>query len=202
MAGQDRLSPVTETGLLNREAVAPEGKCAMLQAALRELLPEPGDYAIGVDGLTLYRREERNVPQGEGLAAPHATIVFQGAESVTINGREFLCGPCQFRMTSQEAFGCGHIADASLERPFLAASLALDRKLLTALRTGASVRSGSRGAMLKTVAVEAADADILDAFYRLVMLHNKPARISALAPLIIYEIHYLLSARANALFWE
>jgi hypothetical protein len=169
-------------------------KCAALRKTLQRILPRPGDYATGIDGLTLYRREHTNIPQEEGYAVPHVTIVFQGAESVRINGREFLCGECQCRMTSEDSFGTGHIADASSERPFLAASLKLDLKLLRELVKTIPANYGADVSEFRTVSVETADTDILDAFHRLVMLHKKPTRISVLAPLIIYEIHYLLVA--------
>lgn len=175
-------------------------KCFKLQQLLQTLLAEPGDYAIGVEGLTLYRREAENKPQAPGRAQPHATIVFQGAERVILNGREFQCGQCQCRLTSKEAFGTGYIAEASSEQPFLAASLQLNPGLLKELSHIYRLRTGAALTGLDDVCVETAGADMLDAFFRLLMLHKKPVHIPVLAPLIIYEIHYLLAAGAGGNF--
>ena len=182
--------------IMKPDIAAIEKKCVLLQTVLRTLLPKPGDYAIGIDGLTLYRREGKNFPDAEGCARPHATIVFQGAESVRINGHEFTCRQCQCRMTSEDAYGTGNIAEASTEYPFLAASLALDANLLRELKKQAYDHD-IRLPASRAVSVKTADTDMLDAFFRLVMLHKKPAHIPVLAPLIIYEIHYLLVTGAH-----
>ncbi len=167
--------------------------CARLRDALGVLLTKPGDYDTGIAGLTLYRREEESEPGGQGCAIPHATVVFQGAERVLVNGREFTCRQCECRVNHEDAYGTGHIADASTEKPFLAASLELDRKLLRELRAGPAFRVCDDD-MAEGITVTPADAKVLDAFHRLVELCRTPSRIPFLAPLIIYEIHYLLVA--------
>lgn len=166
--------------------------CRKMQKVMQHLLPKPGDYEIGINGLTLYWREETTEPEGEGCAAPHATVVFQGAECVFINGRAFTCGQCQCRLTGKEVYGTGHISAASSEEPFFAASLALDSTLLKAFSH--AMPHVAEGGNREDLTVKDVDEKVLNAFYRLVLLHNQPERIRVLAPLIIYEIHYLLAS--------
>lgn len=152
----------------------------------------PGDYATGIGGLTLYRREEPNAPDEEGCAEPHVTAVFQGSESVLINGREYICRPCQCRVTGEDTVGVGHIMEASHEQPFLAASLSLSIGLLGELTERISHLPRAGSIALKKISVEDTDPKILDAFLRLIKLLKKPECLPVLAPDIIYEIHYLL----------
>lgn len=167
-------------------------KCAALRQVLLKLMPSPGDYSIGIDGLTLFRREETGSPQGEGCAMPHVTLVFQGAESVLCNRYEFLCEPCQLRFIRKDVVGTGCITTASAEYPFIAASLRLDLALLKAMEKTAHDCSGQPYRRCGAISVRAADTGLLDAFLRLIMLHENPVRIPVLATLIIQEIHYLL----------
>lgn len=166
--------------------------CARLRDVLGVLLSKSGDYDTGIAGLTLYRREERSEPGGQGSAIPHATVVFQGAERVLVNGREFTCRQCECRVNHKDAYGTGHVADASTEKPFLAASLELDRGLLRELRENPAFGVHDDQNTADGITVTPADANVLDAFHRLVMLCRTPSKIPFLAPRIIYEIHYLL----------
>ena len=167
-------------------------KCFLLQSELEILLPASGDYVTSVNGLTLYRRERTNKAEDEGLAEPHATIVFQGAEKVRINGRNYICRPCQCRVTGQEVFGTGHIAEASSDQPFLAASLSLDFVLINELSEKAAPLINNERITLRKISVEDTDTEMLDAFLRLIRLLRNPERLSVLTPIIIREIHYLL----------
>lgn len=162
-------------------------KCALLQSALSELLPESGDYSIGIEGLALSRREKENLFQAEVCAVPHAAIVFQGAECVISNGRKYTCTRCECRFTSEDAFGTGHISDASAEASFPAISLRPDQALLKNLEESAN-KAAVCSSKLKPVALGAVGPDMLDAVFRLLMLHKKPAHIPYLAPLIIYDL--------------
>lgn len=154
------------------------------------MLPKPGDYESGVNGLTLYWREETTAPEGEGYAAPHATVVLQGAERVLVNGREYTCGQCQCRLTRQEIHGTGHIVAASPEEPFFAMSLALDSSLLTEF---SEILPGVDGDSGDGVAIRETDEKVLHAFHRLALLLGQPERIQVFSTLLIYEIHYLLA---------
>lgn len=157
-----------------------------------QLMPCAGDYTIGIDGLTLFRREETGLPEGKGSALPHVTLVFQGAESVFCNRYEFLCEPCQLRIIRRDVFGTGCITAASAVHPFIAASLRLDSQLLKAMKNAVCACSGPHRMPCGSVSVRLADACLLDAFQRLIMLHETPQRIPVLASMIVHEIHYLL----------
>lgn len=169
-------------------------------------MPEPGDYETGIPGLTLYRRENPNIAEEEGCAEAHATIVFQGAENVRINGRDYICHPCQCRVTAHDTVGSGYIAEASSESPFLAASLAINKDMIDELAERICRISPKGGGpcsgparprprpmlSLKNISVEETDPGIMDAFLRLIRVLKRPLGLPVLAPDIIYEIHYLL----------
>lgn len=172
-------------------------KFAAMQERLMQLLPVPGDYSTGVKGLTLHRREAINFPQESGYAAPHATVVFQGKETVLVNGRGYTCGECQCRVNGKEAVGTGYIANASPEKPFLAVSLALEPELLDKLVKNTCVPTRNGHDRLKGISVAEAEHGILDAFSRLVALLQNPAAIRFLATDIVLEIHFLILAGAH-----
>lgn len=169
-------------------------KFAAIQERLMQLLPFPGDYITGVKGLTLHRREAINFPHESGFAAPHATVVFQGKETVLINGRGYTCGECQCRVNGKANMGTGYIADASPQKPFLAVSLALEPELLDKLVKNTCVPTRNGHDRLKAISVAEAEQSILDAFFRLVALLQNPAAIPFLATDIVLEIHFLILA--------
>ncbi|MGA2226814.1 MAG: AraC family transcriptional regulator [Syntrophobacteraceae bacterium] len=163
----------------------------LLKEKLLRWMPRTGDYPTAIEGLTIFRRDEANQPEN-CFYKPLVGVIVQGFKRSIIGSEEYRYGENHCLVTGVDVPSVNYITAASPEQPFLAASLNLDKYLITQLAAEIAPSSKLGNGSYKGMAVAEVDPDVLDAFLRLAELLEKPEQIPVLAPMIIREIHYRL----------
>lgn len=164
---------------------------SILRNRLLHLMPEAGAYPTGIDGFALYRfnSDERPKPL---VYHPILVVVVQGKKWVRIGTKEFIYGDhtCFVAGIDMPVFCC--VKEASLEKPYLALTMDLDRNIISRLISQTPLESGHGGLFSPAAQVQGIDDPLLDACLRILQLVDKPQEIGFLAPLFREEIHYRL----------
>jgi AraC-like DNA-binding protein len=161
-----------------------------LKAELMKHLDSPGIVATAIDGLLISRFNEK-IGSEPCLLSPFIGIILQGKKKAVIGRKEFQYGEGDCIAVCMDSPAISEIIEASEDEPVLFVGIAFERYLFTQFEADNGVSSRSKEDSNQCAAVFKASHEIMDAFLRLMRLLDKPERISALAPLIIKEIHYL-----------
>lgn len=171
---------------LEASRLSPPYDRARLIALIMRLLPEQGQLAAPVDGLTLIRYD---APQDVTcFTEPSVGLVVQGRKESLLGTELLRYGVGDAVVIGVPMPGASRILEASPEAPFLIVSVAIDRNLVRELagRTPehpSPVRHRHLGA-----SVAPATRDMLDAFFRLTILLEQPERALLMAPLMVREL--------------
>lgn len=120
---------------------------------------------------------------------PMLCLVLQGAKHVMIGDRMLRYDPASFFIASVELPVCGQIVEASSERPYICATLLLDRDLLASLIPAVPVQPDGQTAGF---GVSPVTQKMLEPWSRMLALLDAPEDIPVLAPLLEREILYRL----------
>jgi len=171
-----------------------------LQANREELVERIG-RAMREDGTTqpfqgfhLYRRSSP-LELLHGVSEPSVAVIAQGSKEVLLGENRYRYGPSQYLLATVELPTIRRVLEASKERPYLSLRLELAPTLVGSvmLEAGHSSHSWLPGrADVRGIDVSLLDANLLDAFVRLVRLLDSPAETPVLLPLITREIIYRL----------
>jgi AraC-like DNA-binding protein len=125
-----------------------------------------------------------------GLYEPMVCLILQGAKCVMIGDHILHYDTASYFVASVDVPATGRIMQASIDRPYLAVSLAFDPAVIADVLTRlplAPVASIGVG-----FGVSPVTAELMDAWTRLLRLLDTPEDIGMLAPLIEQEIVYRL----------
>ena len=171
-----------------------------LQADREELVERIG-RAMREDGTTqpfqgfhLYRRSSP-LELLHGVSEPSVAVIAQGSKEVLLGENRYRYGPSHYLLATVELPTIRRVLEASQERPYLSLRLELAPTLVGSvmLEAGHSSHSWLPGrADVRGIDVSLLDANLLDAFVRLVRLLDSPAETPVLLPLITREIIYRL----------
>lgn len=156
----------------------------------------PGEYASGLDGVRLYRRDETTTPQN-CFYRPVIVKMVQGTKRVTMGAEEFRYGEDDVMVTGVDMPGTSMVCEASAEAPSLSIALDLDKNLIAQLALEMPPTPMDPGSVVRGIHVQPQDAELLDAFLRLAELFSAPEKLSVLGPMLVREIHYLLLTGPN-----
>jgi AraC-like DNA-binding protein len=124
---------------------------------------------------------------------PCLCVVAQGAKEVLLAGETYRLDPAQSLLVSVDLPVAARVVEASPDRPYLAARIALDLAVV-----GELLADGATAPLLgppaRGLAVTPVEPALLDAISRLVALLDAPQDVGALAPLVLREITYRLLA--------
>lgn len=149
----------------------------------------PGNYPTRIEGVSLHRRDEVNVPEN-CFFSPAITVLLQGRKRTVVGNEEYDYGEGQCLVNSLDLPSTNYVYEASPEKPFLVVALSIDRRLAMQLAAEMPSPMKVEPCHEKNISIAKADPDVLDAFLRLLELLDKPEQIPVLAPMIIREIHY------------
>jgi AraC-like DNA-binding protein len=134
-------------------------------------------------------------PLGD-VIEPTVSVIAQGAKETELNGRSFTYGAGQFLVVSVELPVVGHVKQATVEEPFLAAVLELRPERIAALlletAPAATARPGAVHATPAGIAVSDASPALIDAISRLLALLDAPEDAAALAASVEREVLWRL----------
>lgn len=156
-----------------------------LKSVLCRLAQEEGKIPTQVEGLYLTRRSDISKTD-TCFYAPSVGIIVQGTKESLIGSDLYRYGELDCLVNGVDIPSISTILDASPEKPLLAVSLDLDKKIAMELAAEIPVTSGFVDSCGITIAP--VSSDVLDAFTRLVELLDKPEELSIWAPLVVREI--------------
>lgn len=119
---------------------------------------------------------------------PMACLVLQGAKQVMIGDRVLRYDPASCFIASLDLPATGCVVEATSDMPYVVASMALDRDMLTALL--AELPPGEAGAPQAGFGVAPVTSDLLEAWDSLLALLEKPGDIPILAASRKREVLY------------
>ena len=176
----------------------PAEREAQLMQAHREELVERIGRAMREDGTTqpfpglhLYRRSSP-LELLHGVSEPSVAVIAQGSKEVLLGENRYRYGPSQYLLATVELPTIRRVLEASKERPYLSLRLELAPTLVGEVLLEAGHTSPPGRADVRGIDVSLLDANLLDAFARLVRLLDAPAEAGVLMPLITREIVYRL----------
>ena len=166
-----------------------EEKRNLLKTKVRKLFPAPGLLQTGIKGFGAALRTAPTFNR-HCFYKPTAIVVLQGKKQTVLGSEKFTYNENQLVVTSIDIPTVGSIVEASPEKPFMTLILDLDSYLISQLLSEGNYphnETARRG-----MGIAETDEALLDAFYRLISLLDRPERQKIMAPMIIKEIHYLL----------
>jgi AraC-like DNA-binding protein len=119
-------------------------------------------------------------------------VIAQGSKEVLLGENRYRYGPSQYLLATVELPTIRRVLEASKERPYLSLRLELTPTLVGSVMLEAGHASFPGPAGVRGIDVSPLDANLLDAFVRLVRLLDAPAEAQVLGPLITREIIYRL----------
>lgn len=163
--------------------------------------PEAGNWPTAIKGLILYRRDWNYRPEN-CFYPPAITAVIQGNRRSFLGKREYHYSEGECMIHSVDVPSVNYSTKAAPEKPFLSASLQVDRYLAARLAQEVPPPPASPGPArtAENISIARVDTDVLEAFSRLVSLLDQPGHIQYLAPLIVSEIHYRIMTGPQGAF--
>ena len=163
-----------------------------MRQRLRDLIEITDRHARGRRTTTaiprvLISRSETPTSPEPTLAEPAALFVLQGSKTVLIGDQVLRYDPGHHFVYTVQTPATGQIVDASAAQPYLAIGYRYDRRMVAALLADIQPAIGQAGFTTHPV-----DDDLLDAWWRMMRLLERPLEISVLAPMIEREILFRL----------
>ena len=164
-----------------------------LKELLLKKMPLAGDYSTSVGGFALHRFNSGSDPK-PNFYDPVIIIVVQGKKQVHIGSEIIAYGDssCFIAGVNMPVSSC--VVQASEEKPYLSMSLSLDKAVIASLASKVPP-AYERGNFCTGAVVQELDAELANAFMRLLELTERPDQeAQILGSLISQEIHYRLLA--------
>ncbi|WP_211441209.1 AraC family transcriptional regulator [Collimonas humicola] len=181
--------PSVALDLLRDEALSHFGGVPETQRDVRTALP-----------YLSFIRFTRPTELTRGILEPSMCLVLQGKKKVLIGSEISHYGRGSYVLSAIDMPVSGQVSDASLAEPYLGVRIALDAREIAAQIIEHKLAVPKNSQPRAAAYVEAADAELQDAFLRLARLLKKPRDLAVLAPLVKQEILFrLISARNGGL---
>lgn len=123
---------------------------------------------------------------------PSVCVIAQGSKEVLLGESRYRYDPSHYLLATVELPRVSQVLEASQERPYLSLRLELVPALVSSVMVETGSISPSGPDDVRAIDVSPLDANLLDAFVRLVRLLDCPAEAPILMPLITREITYRL----------
>lgn len=166
-----------------------EKKAAILQKQVLNHVPGPGNYPTAIEGVGVHRRDAVTVPEN-CLYLPRIVKIVQGRKHSLVGDEEYFYGENDVFIAGVDMPNTSNIFEASPEKPCMSVTVDIDRNLIAQLAMEMPPAPPTGDEATNGLLVQPVDAEMLDAFIRLVALLDRPERIPVLAPMLVKEIHY------------
>jgi len=164
-----------------------ETLAALIAARVDEQQAQP---SIGGGKMLLFRRTEPTAVRAD-VYEPVVCLILQGSKEVTVGENTWEVGPGQTLLVSHDVPVSACIKIATTDRPYLSLVLGIDTSILRSLHEEVGdVRVEQSPA--RSTGVHAADAGLLAALGRYVVLSDDPVERRVMEPLLLREIHFRL----------
>ncbi len=155
------------------------------------IIPGVGNYPTSINGVRIVRR---NNPT-EFLRCfynPSCILVLQGLKHMLYGNENIIYGKGQYVVSCTDIPVSSRVAQATEEAPFVVLILEFDSNLISNLLLETKIKN-TVDYDAKCLAISDTEEELLDAFFRLAQLLEKPeSEQSLMAPMIIKEIYFRL----------
>lgn len=117
---------------------------------------------------------------------PMLHLVLQGTKTLSIGEQVLRYEPVSYFLVPVDVPATGEIHSSGPDQPYLAISLTLEPKVIATLLEGETMNAGQPTGQRFTAV--AAQAEMIDAWLRMMRLMDRPSEASVLAPMIEREI--------------
>lgn len=162
-----------------------------LARLIERFVAEDGIAETPVPRMKLMRLSHPTDPV-HSVHEPALGIIVQGRKRVILADRTIIYDPAHYLVASLDLPVCGHVTEASPEKPYLGFKLLLDPASLSALIMETDPSPVQREPHGPAFGLSAVTPELLDAVIRMVRLLDTPCDIPVIAPLIEREILYRL----------
>lgn len=163
-----------------------------LKQGILHWTPSTGRLPTAIPGFMVIRRENANEPQ-IFFNQPMVGITAQGRKRSIIAGQEYQYGEGHCVIAGIDMPSVSYLTEASPDRPYLAVSIDLNRRLAAEIISELEGQVKSKiGFAMAGIAVTEVDLKVLKAAIRLIELLDEPQEIPIIAPMLIKEIHFRL----------
>lgn len=160
--------------------------CTKLASTISRLARVDGNHETAIPGLTIFRYSNPTVPM-PCVYEPSIAVVAQGAKCVALGNELYEYGAGQSLLTSVDLPVVSKVSEATLEKPYLGMSFALDTRSVVQLATEVDAprqrANSSRGLIVSEISEH-----LMDALLRLILLLDEPEHIPLLTSVIQQEI--------------
>jgi AraC-like DNA-binding protein len=163
-----------------------------LTAIVARFAATDGPYDTAIGGL-FFSRQSAPTPYNHVAQWPCFALVLQGAKVLQVGSETYRYSIGDYLVVSLDLPVASRVTEASTERPYLGLGMAIDpARLKDVLARMAFVPPGLGADEMRSVAVNVAPPELLDAALRMLRLLDRPQDIAAMAPLLEQEILYRL----------
>jgi AraC-like DNA-binding protein len=154
-------------------------------------IPQAGEKATAIPGLTLYRR---TAPTACNPATyePSLTVFVQGRKRINLGGATYICDESTFLLTSVDVPVVSQIVTASEAVPLLSLRLALEMPVVREILSRDEFPEPAVSSQARGIAIGKTTVELLSACSRLMDLLDAPEDIPFLSNTIQREIVYRL----------
>ena len=168
-----------------------ESKYTAIRDIILRNIPDVGNYPTSISGVRIVRR---NNPT-EFLRCfynPSCILVLQGLKHMLYGNENLVYTKGQYVVSCTDIPVSSRVVEASDDKPFVVFILELDSNIISNLILETKLPK-SIDTNPKALGIADTDNELLDAFYRLALLIEKPeSEQQIMSPIIIKEIYYRL----------
>jgi AraC-like DNA-binding protein len=165
---------------------------AELTAIVARFAATDGPYDTAIGGL-FFSRQSAPTPYHHVAQWPCFALVLQGAKTLEVGADTYRYGVGDYLVVSLDLPVASRVTEASVGRPYLGFGMAIDPARLKEVLARVAFTPPAIGPdEMRSVAVNLAPPELLDAALRMLRLLDRPQDIAAMAPLLEQEILYRL----------
>lgn len=172
-----------------------EDKYTEIRDIILRNIPDVGNFPTAIQGVRIVKRIQTTDFFMKCFYDPSCILVLQGIKHLFYGNDHIKYTKGQYVVSCTDIPVSSRVAKASVEEPFVVLILELDSAIISnlILETNLPKSPASLDNEEKSLAIADTDNELLDCFYRLALLLEKPEHEQKiLSPIIIKEIYYRL----------
>lgn len=168
-----------------------ESKYSAVRDIILRNIPDVGNYPTAIKGVRIVRRNNPTEFM-RCFYNPTCILVLQGVKHMLYGNENIVYTKGQYVVSCTDIPVSSRVAEASEDKPFVVLILELDSNIISNLILETKLPQAVDNKE-KALAIADTDAELLDSFYRLAQLIEKPeSEQKIMSPIIIKEIYYRL----------
>lgn len=168
-----------------------ESKYSAVRDIILRNIPDVGNYPTAIKGVRIVRRNNPTEFM-RCFYNPTCILVLQGVKHMLYGNENIVYTKGQYVVSCTDIPVSSRVAEASEDKPFVVLILELDSNIISNLILETKLPQAVDNKE-KALAIADTDAELLDSFYRLAQLIEKPeSEQNIMSPIIIKEIYYRL----------